>query len=176
MADSLLLVRPHFFPGRRVTAEDLTQEQNYYREKLKRHNRCLHGLGVVTGLRVTAQAGTIVVDAGMALDCEGNEIVVGTTQKLPSPLPAEVGGAAYISVRYVEKFCDTTATPAGPQASTIQESFEIVLGYENHNSGHRHLRARWLACGMPHPLVMAKLRRGPQGWRVDRRYRVPVIK
>lgn len=129
---------------------------------------------MVSGLKVTTRAGSIVIEPGMALDCEGNEVVVETTQKLPPPLATS--HPAYVSVRYVEKLRDSVATPEGEKAPTIQESFEIVSGHENHNCGHRHLRARWLACGTPHPLVIAKLRRSPQGWRVDRRHRAPAVK
>jgi hypothetical protein len=176
MAEPRLLKRPHFFSGRLLTVDDLAQEQNYCREKLKRHNRSLHGIGVVSGLKVTTRAGLIVIEPGMALDCEGNEVVVETTQELPPPLAIEGRYAAYVSVRYIEQLCDSVATPQGEKALIIREAFEIVSGHENHNAGHKHLRARWLACGTPHPLVIAKLRRGPQGWRVDRRYRAPAVK
>lgn len=176
MTEPRLLVRPHFFSGRLITAEDLKQEQDYNREKLKRHNRSLHGFGIVSGLKVTIRAGTIVIAPGMALDCEGNELVVETTQELSPPPASEDGHVAYVGVRYVEKLCDAVPTPEGKEALTIREGFEIVSGHENPNSGHKHLRARWLACGTPHPLVIAKLRRGLQGWRVDRSYRAPAIK
>lgn len=176
MTEPRLLVRPHFFSGRLITADDLKQQQDYNREKLKRHNRSLHGFGIVSGLKVTIQAGTIVIGPGTAIDCEGNEIVVEATQELSPPPAIEDRHVAYVGVRYVEKFCDSVATPKGEEALRIREGYEIVSGHENHNSGHKHLRARWLACGTSHPLVIAKLRRGPQGWRVDRRYRAPAIK
>lgn len=47
------LTRPRYFNGQLLTADDLQAEQNYFREKLRRHNRCLHGWGVVRGLEVT---------------------------------------------------------------------------------------------------------------------------
>jgi len=123
-------------------ANDFRTEQSYFREKAKLHNRCLHGHGVVCGLRVTPapwgipepgcmepeererleriqealaaiddrmeQIGTpadeetrrkldellgqrdellrelhcpsrVLIECGLALDCEGNEVVVRDT-------------------------------------------------------------------------------------------------
>lgn len=46
--------RLNYFFGQMLGAADFRSEQNYFREKLKLHNRCLHGYGVVCGLEVTA--------------------------------------------------------------------------------------------------------------------------
>ena len=43
----------HFY-GQLLGARDFQIEQSYFREKLKLHNRCLHGYGVVCGLELTA--------------------------------------------------------------------------------------------------------------------------
>lgn len=45
--------RLRYFYGQMLHARDLQMEQAYFREKLKLHNRCLHGWGVVCGLEVT---------------------------------------------------------------------------------------------------------------------------
>jgi hypothetical protein len=42
-----------YFYGQMLHARDLQGEQAYFREKLKLHNHCLHGWGVVCGLEVT---------------------------------------------------------------------------------------------------------------------------
>ena len=112
----------------------------------------------------------------MALDCQGNEVVIGTTQKLSPPASSDNWRTAYVNIRYAEDSSDPVATQGGTQASMIKESFEIVVVQENCNRGHRHLRARWLACGEPHALTIAKLKHSSQGWRVDRRYRPPTVK
>lgn len=44
--------RLNYFYGQMLGVADFKTEQNYFREKLKLHNRCLHGYGVVCGLRV----------------------------------------------------------------------------------------------------------------------------
>ena len=171
MPNSQPLSRPYYFSGKLLTVDDLTQEQTYVIEKFKRHNRSLHGFGVVSGLRVTTDSGKIKISAGMALDCEGNEILVPSDQTLPPPsFGAKV---AFVSIKYAEQ-CAGGIPPDKP--ATIIESFELLFTTDNQNSGHRHLRARWLTCGKDHCLTLAKVRQLATGWRVDRRYRTPKIK
>lgn len=176
MSESQSLKRPRFFPGKLVTPEDLELEQQYFREKLKRHNRSLHGFGIVSGLKVTVRSGQIVVEPGLALDCEGNELVIGTTQSITAPPTTGDCHTAYVSIRFVEEGTGQVSSAGREELSTITETFEFSFAPENFNRGHRHFRARWLACGKPHALTIAKLRHGSRGWHVDRGYRAPVIK
>ena len=171
MPNSQHLSRPRYFSGRLLTVDDFNQEQTYVIEKFKRHNRSLHGFGVVSGLHVKTETGQIKISAGMALDCEGNEIVVPSDQTLPPP--SSGSNVAFMNVKYSEN-CEGI-TPLG-EPPTIVESFELFFTTDNQNSSHRHLRARWIACGAAHGLTLAKLRRVATGWRVDRRYRTPQIK
>jgi hypothetical protein len=176
MAESDSLERPRFHSGKPVTPEDLALEQLYFLEKLKRHNRSLHGFGIVSGLKVTTESGKIAVGPGMALDCQGNEVVIRNAQLLFPPASSESWRTAYVNIRYAEDSGAQTTIPGTTEVSTIKESFEIAIVPENCNRGHRHVRARWLACGQPHALTIAKLRHSAQGWRVDRGYRAPTIK
>jgi hypothetical protein len=175
MSESPALKRPRFFSGKLITPEDLELEQQYFREKLKRHNRSLHGFGVVAGLKVTVSSGQIVVEPGLALDCEGNELAVDAVQSIVPPA-LDDWRVAYLNVRFVGNGGDPVPTSGGEELSAITESVEFAFAPENSNRGHRHLRARWLACGKPHALTIAKLKRATQGWRVERGYRVPAIK
>jgi len=183
MSESPSLRRPRFFSGKLVTPEDLELQQQYFREKLKRHNRSLHGFGIVSGLKIAVNSGQIVVEPGLALDCEGNELAIETAQTIvPPAVPQPTGDwhTAYLDVRFVEENADLLPTPDPAEgsnlAATLTESFELVVTQENSNRGHRHLRARWLACGRPHALTIAKLRHSSQGWRVDRAYRAPYVR
>jgi hypothetical protein len=181
MSESQSLKRPNFFSGKLVTAEDLELEQQYFREKLKRHNRTLHGFGIVTGLKVSVSSGQIIVEPGLALDCEGNEVIVDTEQSILTPASFDMRNW-FVNVRFVEWDDDkdealpTYGSEEVCNAATITEGFLLTVSVENSNRNHRHLRARWLACGRPHALTIAKLRHGSHGSRVDRGYRVPVIK
>lgn len=187
MAESESLKRLRFFAGQVLTAESFELEQNYFREKLKRHNRALHGFGIVSGLKVLVDAGQIIVEPGLALDCQGNELVIGSAVVV-SPVTSD-WPSAYVQVGFAEEYTDIipAAGLAEPgltetveldmkEALTITESGELFVAQENTNRGHRHLRARWLACGQPHALTIAKLKRSLQGWRVERGYRAPAIK
>ncbi len=68
-----------FFPGQLVGPEDLSQDQVYFRERLRRHNRLLHGWGVACGAGVSPgpEPGTVVVGAGLVLGPWGDEIWIG---------------------------------------------------------------------------------------------------
>jgi hypothetical protein len=184
MHESQSLKRLRYVTGQLLTAENFELEQQYFLEKLKRHNRTLHGFGIVSGLKVIVESGQIVIEPGLALDCEGNELVIGATQSIVAPLTSHDRSSAYVNVSYSEEKTDPvpavqeplSSTDSVAEASTITESFTVVVGQENCNRGHRHLRARWLACGQPHALTIAKLRRHSRGWRVERGYRPPTIR
>lgn len=72
------LERVRYFPRQLITPDDLTQEQEYFRNKLRRHNRLLHGWGVVCGARVKKGQGNceIIIEPGYILGPYGDEIVI----------------------------------------------------------------------------------------------------
>jgi hypothetical protein len=47
------LERLSYFYGQMLGVQDFRSEQSYFREKLRLHNRCLHGYGVVCGLHLS---------------------------------------------------------------------------------------------------------------------------
>jgi|ERR1043166_176592 hypothetical protein len=176
MPDSPTFKRLGYFTGPVLTADELQLEQKYFIEKHKLHNRALHGFGIVSGLKVTVAGGLLIVAPGLAIDCEGNELVVDSEQTIA---PSGLGDLriAYLGVRYFEKCVDPVPAVDGGEASShIQESFELTLAGENANRGHRHARGRWLPCAQLHALTIAKLKSTALGWRVDRRYRPPMMK
>lgn len=165
------LQRPHYFSGKLLTAEDLQQEQNYSIDKSKRHNRSLHGFGIVSGLKVKTKSGKVIIDAGLALDCTGNEIVVETPQTIP--LPPANSNLVYIGIKYQDECAAMAATG---DCAIITEAFEISIDSTNYLAKHRHSRGRWICCGMEHPLTIARLRMSTGQWRVDSRYRPSTVK
>ena len=88
LGDSGLAERPRYFPRQLITADDLTLEQEYFRNKLRLHNRLLHGWGVVCGAQVcplpkanghqTLEPWKVVVKPGYILGPYGDEIVIQT--------------------------------------------------------------------------------------------------
>jgi hypothetical protein len=96
------LVRPNFFLGQVLTAEDLQAEQEYHRQKQRIHNRTLHGFGIVSGLQVEAEDQHIYVSPGHAIDVNGEEIGLCTRVAIPLPKSSV---EAFVSVRYFEVPC-----------------------------------------------------------------------
>ena len=58
--------RVRYFARQLLTADDLTQEQEYLRGRMRRHNLFLHGWGVVCGaeVRATTTDWTVTIDHG----------------------------------------------------------------------------------------------------------------
>ena len=149
----MTIERNRYFTGQLLDEADLTQEQDYLREKARRHNRMLHGWGVADGLDVQPGpgAGKLTVEAGYALDPYGNEIVVeeaaivdigseDTDGNAVSPCPPPddhgakrvrkkrpPGRPLYLAIRYAE--CATRPVPAGESVefSRTRESFALKL-------------------------------------------------
>jgi predicted flap endonuclease-1-like 5' DNA nuclease len=135
-----LLVRPRYFPRQVVTADDLTTDQAYLRERLRRHNRYLHGCGVVCGLEVVPtdpdESGTpqVVVTPGYALGPYGDEIYVPELQtlQLDCVAPAKdctdleetpAGTPGYVVLRYRET--EARPIPALPERCAPRTSCEF---------------------------------------------------
>jgi hypothetical protein len=76
--------RPRYFARQMITADDLILEQTYFRNKLCRHNRLLHGWGVVCGAIVCPVLDCkeeitpwqVNVSSGYILGTYGDEIVI----------------------------------------------------------------------------------------------------
>jgi hypothetical protein len=147
--------RVRYFSRQLITADDMLAEQQYFRQKLRRHNRYLHGWGVVCGLKVIAVPTEelpwrVKIDAGYALVPYGDEIYLAEPFCLdlakclesvpdpcepgepPKPVPPKTG-KLYVAIRYVE--CETRPVRIHPlgcacedtlcEYSRIRDDFEI---------------------------------------------------
>jgi hypothetical protein len=121
------LTRTRFFTGKLLTADGLAQEQAYNRTRLRRHNRLLHGVGIVRGLGVALEARpgggdpTIVVSPGLAISPDGEELVVC------EPVSRDVCqgvSACYVTLGLDER--PAAPTPDG-EHSRIEESAEVAV-------------------------------------------------
>jgi DNA-binding beta-propeller fold protein YncE len=74
------LTRNHYFTGKLLVERDFTDEQWYFREKIRLHHQRLHGTGVVCGLQIVAHPACpdrlVVLRPGSAVDCCGHDILV----------------------------------------------------------------------------------------------------
>lgn len=134
--------RPRYYSRQLVTPDDMTLEQDYFRAKMRRHNRFLHGWGVVCGARVVPSTQTnadgkvvpqpwmAIVKSGYILGPYGDEIYIETDQcvdvRVPCvPPPAGGNGCQeaqltlpsnatqYVAVQYKEIQTNLIRVPLG---------------------------------------------------------------
>lgn len=94
VCESGILERPRYFPRQLITPTELTLEQTYFRDKLRRHNRFLHGWGVVCGAQVClvpkadksgAEPWKVQIEPGYIRGPYGDEIVIETKRIADMP-------------------------------------------------------------------------------------------
>jgi hypothetical protein len=129
-----VLKRNNYFYGKLLTVTDFQQEQNYFINKQRLINRTLFGMGVVTGLKVTAaDSGCILqLSEGFALDGYGREIVLTKPMCLDinsKYTTAEIGLAKdlFVSIEYDEKKTDPIPQSLGTGEPAMQYNM-IVEG------------------------------------------------
>jgi hypothetical protein len=170
------LKRPRFFSGQLLSASDLEAEQRYVLEKQKRHNRGLHGYGVVSGLDVSVKNDDVNIDLniddGMAIDALGNEIVVPGCVQISLK---RTGRVAYVMVRYREHETDPVPVQSdsngGAQFSRVEEGFEITISSTQEFSSAKAKDTVENQNESGVVLARLVLRRGR--WQVDRKFRRP---
>lgn len=167
------MMRVKYWAGMVLGADDLTDEQTYFIERLKRHNRLLHGSGIVAGLGVSLRGGRVFVAPGAALDCEGNEIVVESS--FEGALPAADAGSQYLTISFEETEADPVPV-AAPGGGGVEElSTRVVegfkLGYEKHDplAGHPRRGGHRIACNRKHGITLARFQHVGTRWRVRTR-------
>ncbi len=126
-------VRPQFFGGMLLTEDDLQAAVDYAAAKRRLTNRHVIGAGVVCGLDVTCHpcdTGKVNVSPGYAIECCGNDIVVGCPEEVDvlalardlrirrgidcgTPCDNQPQQDYYLYVRYTE----TPTEPVAPYAT-----------------------------------------------------------
>lgn len=149
--------RVRYFPRQLIGADDLTQEQLYHRQKLRNHNRFLHGWGVVCGCDIQpghdpAAPWVIRIRPGYLITPDGDEIWIPAEARFDvatclvqsddpcassRPCPPVVRRAlgaktVYLAVRYVE--CQARPVRVGPVGCGCDDAdceySRFVDGYE----------------------------------------------
>jgi hypothetical protein len=152
-------VRPRYFAGQILDPATLEAEQDYHRDKLRRHNLALHGFGVVSGLGVRVEAGSdgprVVVDPGYAIDPLGDEQALPRCAALRIPVAAS---EAFVSLRGWERPFAPVPTLKCPEDSRIEEACVIAIS----------------RCIPATAVALAHLVGGPDGWAVDTEFVRPM--
>ena len=142
------LARPVFEAGNYLAIPDLQTWQHYRSQRRRRHNRFLHGWGVVCGLRVVPandqhRPWAVRVCPGYAISCCGDDIVVPMPtavdvrdylwrRPLQNGQPAPV---AYVGIQYAEERVRPVPVPPFGcgcaetvyQPSRIRDSFQVDI-------------------------------------------------
>jgi len=145
--DERQLDRPRYFQGQLLAEADFSTEQAYMLDKLRSHNRLLHGSGTVCGLAVEPTeppSEGVVVQPGVAIDCCGREIVV--TEPIEVDHDALLNesrrpGPVYVTLAYGEVAAAAVPVPGEPdgdasQASRVREVPNIGVGVERPHPPH----------------------------------------
>jgi hypothetical protein len=117
--------RTRYFVGRLMSPDDFAQEQSYTRTRHRRHNRLLHGVGIVRGLEVTLEPGqaggdpAVVVSPGLAIAPDGEEMVVCDRVTLDVCSGPAV---CYVTLALSERLVDPTVEG---EATRIEESAAV---------------------------------------------------
>jgi len=109
----LSIKKPHYFRYQFLGEQDFKDEQAYHVEMRRRHNRMLHGWGVVDGLEVKKiNDREIVVESGMAIDKDGREVVL--TEPVTRDLSHfEPNSHTYVTIAYAETWDEADHQSAG---------------------------------------------------------------
>ena len=159
------LERVRYFAGKLLTAADLEQEQEVHLARARRHNRFLHGWGVVMGLAVSidGQAG-ITVAPGLAIDCAGNELVLAEPVRLSL---AGLSGKHFVVIRYAEQpLAPQPAASGTTEFARVRETVSVALDCNNPAAGHRRMGPGTPGCGQAHALRLATLSQKGARWRL----------
>jgi hypothetical protein len=131
--------RARYFFGQVLGVDDLQAEQDYGLGKGRRHDRFLHGWGVVCGLGVTGETGgTVTVEPGLAVDPWGREIVVGERRTVDPRILTDDAGeptgveptkdAVTLCLAYAEAATHPTASIEDtPQAGRTTETYRLLV-------------------------------------------------
>ena len=121
------LRRVNPYRGLVVDENTWAEAHDYHRDHLRLHSLAFHSPGVIAGLEVRptpSQAGSVDIGAGVALDGEGNMIVVGQDRRIP--FDGIEPGDVYIVLSYYENRVNAdSGAPKGAPANRIVESYKI---------------------------------------------------
>jgi hypothetical protein len=98
--------RANYFRGQTLQTDDFVCEQQYNMELRTLLNSSLHTWGIAGGLTVSRQGGNqLKVDAGMAIDQDGRQIVLSAPQIVQLEAPKE-GETVYLTIRFHEVYAN----------------------------------------------------------------------
>jgi hypothetical protein len=161
--------RQNYAYGLVLGVEDFKQEQSYFIDRIKLLNRMLVGYGTVAGLKVSSSedvAQSILVTAGMAIDPQGNEIMLPSAVECSCP---DTGTEAYLVLYWAERETDPVPMPGSgsEDSQTVPSRVEeyAIFKYEADQHSAKHTG-----------VVLARLKKVRGKWKIDKKFRVRRVK
>jgi hypothetical protein len=149
LCDSHLAERPRYFPRQLITADDMTLEQEYFRNKLRLHNRLLHGWGVVCGAQVcpvpktTGNGGVepwkVMVKEGYILGPYSDEIIIQKARIVDLRMQGVTSKSGDPSGELADPWCSPVYTGQVPPQVYIAVKYKEIMT--------RPVRVQPVGCG-----------------------------
>jgi hypothetical protein len=142
---------PRYYPRQLITPDDLTLEQNYFRDRMRRHNRLLHGWGVVCGALVcpvtTKDTNNIVslapwqiqVQKGYMLGPYGDEIILDCVRTVDLRTNGVSGVTGDPCIDVPDPWCS--------QVSVQRKPGTLYIAVKYKQSMTRPVRVQPIGCG-----------------------------
>lgn len=150
--DGAIAELPRYYPRQLITPDDLTLEQNYFRDRMRRHNRLLHGWGVVCGALVcpatTKDANGVVsvapwqvqVQPGYILGPYGDEIILSCTRTVD----LRTNGVSGVTT---DEPCVDVPDPWCSQVTVPRGTGPLYVAIKYKQSMTRPVRVQPIGCG-----------------------------
>ena len=150
--DSTIAELPRYYPRQLITPDDLTLEQNYFRDRMRRHNRLLHGWGVVCGAlvcpvnttntdgSVSFKPWVVKVKEGYILGPYGDEIILDCCRTVDLRTSGRSGVTGEPCVDAPDPWCSQVFTP--PTTTNV-----LYVAVQYKQSMMRPVRVQPIGCG-----------------------------
>ncbi len=117
------------FQGLVIDADTWKDAHEYHRDQMKLHVLAFHQIGIVEGLDVKASNppdNTVTIQPGMAIDPEGNVIIVPQPQRYR--IQAREKGTTYVTLHFREVPAEPYQPPDGGQPTRILDAYRLQEG------------------------------------------------
>lgn len=152
VCDSTIAELPRYYPRQLITPDDLTLEQNYFRDRMRRHNRLLHGWGVVCGALVCPVSTTnadgsvaftpwqVKVQKGYILGPYGDEIILDCCRTVDLRTSGCSGVTGEPCIDAPDPWCSQVFTP--PSTTNV-----LYIAIQYKQTMMRPVRVQPVGCG-----------------------------
>jgi hypothetical protein len=138
MCSTGFLEHPRYFPRQMITPVELTLEHDYVRDRMRRHNRLLHGWGVVCGARVCPipmeseesqqvfEPWKVRIEPGYILGPYGDEIVIDCNRVFDLRAKGIMAATGESCGEVLDPWCADVYTKCPPECVYVAVKYQEV--------------------------------------------------